>query len=187
MERLTFEGHDGGMFVKGSAVRTCIVDDEIMHTGNAVRKLAEYEEIGLLTEQLMEIDKLYAEKCKELAKIQKEYLSGMELLQIYAELKQLKRYKCLEERCFKENGVGIEIMLMKVTELKTEINEYKKLEEQGKMTDMQKKALKLKEDIERACIENGLNLTIHDEKIGFVDHKEGKIIMLWEPVYSDHD
>lgn len=111
----------------------------------------------------------------------------MELLQIYVELKQLKKYKCLEERCLKENGVGIEIMLMKFTELKTEINEYKKLEEQGKMTDMQKKALKLKEDIERACIENGLNLTIYDKKIGFVDHKEGRIIMLWEPVYYNLD
>lgn len=44
MERLTFEIHDGGMFVKQSDVKTFEVDDEIMHTGNAIRKLAEYED-----------------------------------------------------------------------------------------------------------------------------------------------
>lgn len=53
------------------------------------------------------------------------------------------------------------------------------------MTDMQKRALMLKEDIEKACIRNGLNLTIYDGKIGFVDHKAGKIIMLWNPVFSN--
>ena len=45
MERLTFEVHDGGMFVKESDVKTYAVEDEIMHTGNAVRKLAEYEDL----------------------------------------------------------------------------------------------------------------------------------------------
>ena len=45
MERLTFEVHDGGIFVKESDVKTFTVEDEIMHTGNAVRKLAEYEDI----------------------------------------------------------------------------------------------------------------------------------------------
>lgn len=45
MERLTFEVHDGGIFVKESDVKTFTVEDEILHTGNAVRKLAEYEEL----------------------------------------------------------------------------------------------------------------------------------------------
>jgi hypothetical protein len=44
-ERLTFKVHDGGMFVKESDVKTYTVEDEIMHTGNAVRKLAEYEDL----------------------------------------------------------------------------------------------------------------------------------------------
>lgn len=51
MERLTFKVHDGGIFVKGSDVKTFDVEDEIMHTGNAIRKLAEYEDLeeqGLL-------------------------------------------------------------------------------------------------------------------------------------------
>lgn len=45
MERLTFKTHDGGMFVKESDVKTYEVEDEIMHTGNAIRKLSEYEDL----------------------------------------------------------------------------------------------------------------------------------------------
>lgn len=45
MERLTFEVYDGGMFVKESDVKTFEVEDEVMHTGNAIRKLADYEEL----------------------------------------------------------------------------------------------------------------------------------------------
>jgi len=44
MSRLTFEIHDEGLFVKESDVKTCDVEDEIMHTGNAIRKLAKYEQ-----------------------------------------------------------------------------------------------------------------------------------------------
>ncbi len=52
------------------------------------------------------------------------------------------------------------------------------------MTDGQKRALELKEDIERLCIRKGLNLTIYDGKIGFVDQSRKKIIMLWEPKHT---
>lgn len=45
MERLTFEVHDGGIFVKESDVKTFKVEDEIMHTGNAIKKLSEYENL----------------------------------------------------------------------------------------------------------------------------------------------
>lgn len=44
MKRLTFRVHDGGMFVKEFDMKTYTIEDEIMHTGNAVRKLAEYED-----------------------------------------------------------------------------------------------------------------------------------------------
>lgn len=37
-------------------------------------RLKEYEDIGLTQKQLVEIDKLYAEKCKELAELQKRKL-----------------------------------------------------------------------------------------------------------------
>lgn len=52
------------------------------------------------------------------------------------------------------------------------------------MTDMQRKALKLKEDIEKACIKRGLNITIYNGKLGFVDQSERKIVMLWNPEYK---
>lgn len=45
MGKLTFEVHDGGIFVKESDVKTFDVEDEVMHTGNAIRKLAEYEDL----------------------------------------------------------------------------------------------------------------------------------------------
>lgn len=45
MERLTFEIHDRGIFVKKSDVKAYMVEDENMYTGNAVRKLAEYENL----------------------------------------------------------------------------------------------------------------------------------------------
>ena len=45
MERLTYRTHDGGIFVKESDVKTFEVGDEVMHTGNAIRKLAEYEDL----------------------------------------------------------------------------------------------------------------------------------------------
>ena len=45
MERLTFRVHDGGIFVKESDVKTFDIEHEIMHTGNAIRKLAEFEDL----------------------------------------------------------------------------------------------------------------------------------------------
>lgn len=66
MERLTFKVHDGGIFVKESDIKTFDVEDEIIHTGNAIRTLATYEDTGLTPEQIIEMDKLYAEKCREL-------------------------------------------------------------------------------------------------------------------------
>lgn len=52
------------------------------------------------------------------------------------------------------------------------------------MSKKQEAAVMLIEDIEEACIKRGLNLTIHDGKIGFVDQKEKKIVMLWNPEYQ---
>lgn len=42
-------------------------------------RLKDYEDIGLLPEQIKEVDGLYAEKCKELAESQKRCLYGLEL------------------------------------------------------------------------------------------------------------
>lgn len=37
------------------------------------------------------------------------------------------------------------------------------------MTEAQRRALNLKQEIEEACIRNDLNMTIYDGMIGFVD------------------
>lgn len=52
------------------------------------------------------------------------------------------------------------------------------------MSEAQERAVKLKEGIEKLCIENRLNLTIYDGGIGFVDHTEQKIVMIWRPEHS---
>lgn len=61
-------------------------------------RLKEYEDIGLTPKQLVEIDKLYAEKCRELANAQKSSLSGIEMVNIWAGLNKLKEYNDLEEQ-----------------------------------------------------------------------------------------
>ena len=38
--------------------------------------------------------------------------------------------------------------------------------------------------IQEAAIEFGLNITIYEGKIGFVDQKEGKIVALWNATHK---
>ncbi|WP_288774581.1 hypothetical protein [uncultured Eubacterium sp.] len=52
------------------------------------------------------------------------------------------------------------------------------------MTEAQKKAVELQKEIETACVRYGLNLTIYDGKIGFVDQANRKIVMLWDAKYK---
>ena len=52
------------------------------------------------------------------------------------------------------------------------------------MTETQRRALNLKQEIEEACIRNDLNMTIYDGMIGFVDQKQRKIVMVWNPEYG---
>ena len=52
------------------------------------------------------------------------------------------------------------------------------------MSDVQKRALNLKREIEEACIRNRLNLTVHEGSIGFVDQEEMKIVCIWKPGYK---
>lgn len=52
------------------------------------------------------------------------------------------------------------------------------------MTEAQKKAVEVQKEIEEACIRHGLNLTIFENGIGFVDPKENKIVMVWKPQYK---
>ncbi len=54
----------------------------------------------------------------------------------------------------------------------------------GKITEAQKRAVILMKEIETSCIEHGLNMTIYDGKIGFVDPEESKIVLLWSPEFK---
>jgi hypothetical protein len=53
-----------------------------------------------------------------------------------------------------------------------------------RMTEAQKKAVEVQKEIEEVCIRHGLNLTIFENGIGFVDPKENKIVMVWRPQYK---
>lgn len=55
------------------------------------------------------------------------------------------------------------------------------------MTEAQKRALNLKQEIEEACIRNNLNMTIYDGMIGFVDQSQRKIVMVWNPEYKKRE
>ena len=48
----------------------------------------------------------------------------------------------------------------------------------------QEKVIKLKKAIEKAAIKDGLNLTVYDGKIGFVDQEQKKIVALWTPEHK---
>lgn len=52
------------------------------------------------------------------------------------------------------------------------------------MTEAQKKAVEVQKEIEEACIRHGLNLTIFENGIGFVNPKDNKIVMVWRPKYK---
>lgn len=60
------------------------------------KRLAEYEEIGLTPEQIREVDKLYAEKCKEVAELKKYTFTGMEMANIAISMQKLREYQELE-------------------------------------------------------------------------------------------
>lgn len=53
--------------------------------------------------------------------------------------------------------------------------------------ETKERVIKLKESIEREAIKYGLNLTIHEGKIGFVDQKEKKIVAVWNPEFRWSD
>lgn len=41
--------------------------------------------------------------------------------------------------------------------------------------------------IEKGCMLSGLNITVYEGKIGFVDQSQSKIVALWEPQYTMND
>jgi hypothetical protein len=48
----------------------------------------------------------------------------------------------------------------------------------------QENVIKMRNEIEHIAIKYGLNLTVYDGKIGFVDQEQKKIIALWSPEFK---
>lgn len=52
------------------------------------------------------------------------------------------------------------------------------------METVEERVLKLKKLIEMSAVACGLNLTVYDGKIGFVDQEQQKIVALWGLEYT---
>ena len=48
----------------------------------------------------------------------------------------------------------------------------------------QERVIEMKKGIELIAVQYGLNLTVYDGKIGFVDQEQKKIVALWTPEYK---
>ena len=70
MNRLTMESDKGGLAFTFDLDVTCKKEEilKIFKIGNALKA---YEDLGLTPEQIREVDRLYSEKCKEVAELQK--------------------------------------------------------------------------------------------------------------------
>lgn len=74
MERLTARDEDNAYFpecFKEPCDGMSCQKPKCEFLNQVCSRLAEYEELGLMPEQLRQIDKLYKEKCEELAELQK--------------------------------------------------------------------------------------------------------------------
>lgn len=111
MDRLTFKAHDCGIFVKESDVKTFSVEDEIMHTGNAIRKLSEYEDIQ--------------------DKLNEQFNGCINLMDVVVTLIEYDKQLCRDERL-------AEAMLITNDSVR-KFREWEQLEKQGKLMKHQKK------------------------------------------------
>lgn len=50
--------------------------------------------------------------------------------------------------------------------------------------NIQERVILAKKEIKNVAVKYGLNLTIYDGKIGFVDQEEKKIVALWSPEFK---
>ena len=55
------------------------------------------------------------------------------------------------------------------------------------MDTLEERVVYVKNVMVKACLLAGLNLTVYDGKIGFVDQSQRKIVALWDPQYAMND
>lgn len=70
MERLTMTSDKGGLALTFDLDITCM-PSEIKKIQKLAERLKEYEDTGLMPEQIRQIDAMYAEKCKEVSRLKK--------------------------------------------------------------------------------------------------------------------
>jgi hypothetical protein len=108
MKRYTSKNKDGVNEIKSRGIQAelnywCTYFsgyDNCIVRGDAVDCLAEYEDIGLTPGQLREIDKLYKEKCEEVAKLQERIRRANAAYQTVYE--RLQKYE--QEADWRKNG-----------------------------------------------------------------------------------
>jgi hypothetical protein len=49
---------------------------------------------------------------------------------------------------------------------------------------IEERVIEMRNEIEQIAIKYGLNLTIYDGKLGFVDQEQKKIVALWTPAFK---
>lgn len=59
--------------------------------------------------------------------------------------------------------------------------------DEEEITEAQKRAAELVDDIVKACVKYKLNLTIYNGRIGVVDQEQMKIVALWTPSYTTEE
>lgn len=113
--------------------------------GSPTERLAEYEDIGLTPEQLIEVDRLYAGKCKELAELEKKSFSGIEMVKIWAKLKKLKEYEDLEKQgklekipCMNEEKYTVEQIIDAITQASYDIIYAMQTQDRERLEDVLK-------------------------------------------------
>ncbi len=67
MKRITWEKPNGEWGVEGASI-----SNAPLPIYNALERLLDYERLGLDPDELARIDKMYAEKCRELAEVKKD-------------------------------------------------------------------------------------------------------------------
>ncbi len=100
MDRLTWECKDGGMYVDSGEVERLECDDVEICTGNAIIKLAKYEDIGLEPEEVFQVRNIAMAHLKESLKendraIRRARMLGIDATEIRQASAEMERFLVL--------------------------------------------------------------------------------------------
>lgn len=106
MDRLTGRSEKGDLMFMGEQVYAGRLYE-------AASALEEYEDIGLTPDRLLETDKMYAEKCQEVAELRKQqrWIPVLEQLPELRTKKMEKEVLVLVKECTEENGMQMRLRI----------------------------------------------------------------------------